>query len=175
MYILIFIMMFNSITLCNPVEDGWKGIKPLKTNKAVVEKLLGKPTKIDDNDYYFYSTEDGLINVNYSISPCTANSYERGHFNIPQNTVLSYYIIIYKELKLKDLDFKREKYRRVDDYHLMDVADYINSDDGIVIEVKKVDEIEYVSKIYFYPDKLNKENLKCDVLKSESETKTLEN
>ncbi len=47
MYILIVLLLVNSFGFCDTIENGWKGIKPLKTNKVSVNKLLGTP-EIDD-------------------------------------------------------------------------------------------------------------------------------
>ena len=94
------------------------------------------------------------------------NSYDRGKYNVPKDNVKEYYIILRKELKLADLEFKREKYTREDDYHMMNnVAYYHNSDDGVSIDVIVADKVEYVSRIYFYPNKSDKENLACSEMK----------
>lgn len=95
MYILLFIMFLNLIVSCDTIEDGWKGIKPLKTDKISVNKLLGTP-EIDDNEYHRYTSDEAFVRVNYSTAPCKDNQYKRGEYNIAQDTVLDYYVVIKK-------------------------------------------------------------------------------
>lgn len=68
-YALFLTVFLNSIVSCQTIEEGWKGIKPLKADKTSVEKLLGKP-EIDNNGYHGYRTDGAFIQVNYSTLPC---------------------------------------------------------------------------------------------------------
>lgn len=171
MRVIFMLLIINSAIFCTTIEDGWKGIKPLVTDKTTVNALLGKPL-IDDNDYHKYSTEDGGFNVNYSVNPCESNSYDRGEFNVPKDTVLTYYITLKKKLKLSDLEFKREKYRRVKDHHFSNEVAYYNNDDGVEIQVHISDNVEYIDRIYFRPSKKDKESFACSNLKSKNTAAT---
>ena len=160
--VLILIIFLNIIGFSQTVEDGWKDIKPLKTDKATVNQILGKPEKVDDNDYHNYRTEEAFIRVNYSTAPCKDNQYERGEYNVTEETVLDYWVRPEKAIKLSDFQFKREKYKRVPDQELRDLARYYNEEDGVFIFVGIEDEIEYVGKIYFRPSKQDSEAFKCE-------------
>ncbi len=158
-----FILLFSIIGLSQSnslIEDGWKGIKPLETDKAKVNKLLGTP-KVDDNEYYGYTTSEALIWVTYATAPCEKDNLGRGEYNVAKDTVLSYFVSIQKPLKLSDFQFNKEKYRRVKNEEQPNLANYYNNEDGIEISVWIEEGIEYVGKIYYKPSKQKEENFKC--------------
>ena len=67
MSIFIFLWLFTFKCILQHNRECWaKEFKPLKTDKTAVKNLLGNPSKINDNDYYLYSTEDGVFDVNYT-------------------------------------------------------------------------------------------------------------
>src|SRR4029079_1339768 len=108
--LLISLILLAQGALGQSVEDGWKGIRPIVATKSEVQKAFGKPSVIDDNNYYGYRTEDAFIQVNYSTEPCKENRYGRGKFKIAIDTVLSYDVHFRKAVKLSDLNFDRSKY-----------------------------------------------------------------
>jgi hypothetical protein len=62
---------------------GWRGIIPLHSTRADVERLLGKPSSEVDN---LYKTENDLVRVDYAKGPC--NGWPRG-WNVASDTVLA--------------------------------------------------------------------------------------
>lgn len=154
-------LCINLLLNCDSIENGWKGIKPLNSTKREVEKLLGPPIS-DKDGFYGYRTPEAFISIEYSATPCTANSGKRGQFSIPQNTVVNYVVTLKEPLKLSDLEFARPKYEKdTGDGHLLNYALYINKVDGISIEVFSKDEIEYVGGIYVKPSVEEDKKLKC--------------
>ncbi|MCY7348151.1 MAG: hypothetical protein LH614_18315, partial [Pyrinomonadaceae bacterium] len=102
--VLILIIFLNIIGFSQTVEDGWKGIKPLKTDKTAVDKILGKP-EMDDNNYQRYSTDEAFVRVNYSTVPCKDNQYKRGEYNIAKDLVWDYYVVLDNIVKLSDFKY----------------------------------------------------------------------
>jgi hypothetical protein len=145
------------------IEDGWKGIKPLRTDKKSVEKLLGKP-EIDNNGYHGYRTEEAFIRVNYSTLPCQDNQYKRGEYNIPKDTVLNYSVRPQKLTLLSNLNFKKEQYYKDTSGDANSVR-LINNEEGITISVQDQEKTEYFSGVDFRPSKDDAEKFKCDKLK----------
>ena len=84
--ILSLILFVNSAVFCQKIENDWKIVKPLKTDKAIVDKLWGVP-EIENNSHQ-YKTDDAHISVLYSTEPCKSDKYNRGEFNIAKDTVL---------------------------------------------------------------------------------------
>ncbi len=159
-YVLSLIFLLNIFVFSQTVEDGWKGIKPLRTNKVAVDKILGKP-ETDDNDYKRYSTDEAFIRVNYSTSPCKDNQYKRGEYNVPQDFILDYYVVLDKMVKLSDFKYKRGKYVKDTSGDLKSSALYINETDGVWLTVYIQEDAEYVTKIYYKPNKKNAEAFRC--------------
>jgi hypothetical protein len=61
---------------------GWRGIIPLRSTRADVERVLGKPRDRD----YLYQTEIDFVRVDYAKGPC--DGWPRG-WNVPSDTVLT--------------------------------------------------------------------------------------
>jgi len=176
---IVLIMAFNSLVFCDSIEDGWKGIKTLKTNRKTAEKVLGTPKKITQSGYFNYETDDFFAQVNYSDPPCEKSSYGRGDYNVPGETVLEYNVILYTQVKLSDFKFKREKYERQIDSERNSLIYYDNSEDAILISVGIIDGVEYVGRIRFYPSPADKKKFECKnseaaIVKTIEESKSIE-
>lgn len=161
MNIFFLIMILSSVTFSQTIEDGWKGIKPLKTSRTEVEKLLGKP-EIDDNGYHRYRTDEAFVRVNYSTTGCKDNQYKRGRYNVPEDTVLDYYVVINDFTLLSDLKIKKENYYRDASGDVENNVVYVERADTIIISVHIQQDTEYVGTIYYQPQKEDKELYKCD-------------
>ena len=62
--------------LDNPPPNSWRGVIPLRSTRAEVEQLLGKP-KISDGALVIYDTPTERVNVVYSQGPCELTEIER--------------------------------------------------------------------------------------------------
>jgi hypothetical protein len=122
-----------STSQAQPVEQGWKGIRPLITNRETVETVLGKRVWVDGNAYYAYDTDDAFIQVNYSTAPCAENRYGRGKYNVPVGTVLGYTVNLKKIVKLADIRFDRPKYFKDTGGDVHNSWYYVNVDAGTSI------------------------------------------
>lgn len=162
-WILMSLMIFMSLIMtiqCQTIEKGWKEIRPLHSDKSAVDRILG-PSKVDKNGYFDYSTEDAYIRVNYSTVPCRNNQYLRGKFSVPENTVLDY-VVLWKNLtKLSELEFKREQYHKDTSGDVTNFISYINSKDGVAINVTVLGNEEFVRNIRFRPSKTDSEKFAC--------------
>ena len=114
-----------------PPAKEWRGIVPLRSTRADVERLLGQPTK-PGGSIYDLGSESAII-VYASGAPCGDDS--PSSWQVPRDTVIS--VTVYSETKppFSDLKIDRSKYKRVDDGHLPDVFYYINEEEGAKIEV----------------------------------------
>src|SRR5687767_3672368 len=63
--------------------SGWRGIKPLRSTRADVERLLGSSP---DPCRCIYKTSGEVVYVEYAIAPCKGAS---PGWNVSSNTVLS--------------------------------------------------------------------------------------
>jgi len=145
------------------LEDGWKGILPLKATKADVEKAYGPPTDIDDNLYYMYIGEGYNVQINYSTEPCKANRYSRGKYNIPKDTVLDMWVSLKGNVLLSSVKFDRSKFTRRPDEELTNLVHYYRGDIGMTItsEMRDKEGNEYLGRVIYRPPSTPDPNVIC--------------
>lgn len=160
MRVFLLILGLPLVLACQDIENGWKDIKPLLTNRTAVEKLLGNP-RVDDNGYYGYSSNETFIQVNYSTKPCAGDQYNRGRYIISKDTVLDYTVTLKIPIRLSELNFNRELFTKDTGDHLSNVFYLNNRDAGIMITVFTQLDAEYVGSIQFRPTKSDAEKFKC--------------
>jgi len=129
---ILFLFMFPDC-----IEKGWKGISVLRTTRDEVEKVLGQPIDDDGLDVS-YRTEDALIHVTYSNLPCSNAKSFKGNFKVQQNTVLSYRVVVKKELKLSEFEWQSDLYQRGEDTHVQNWVEYFNAKNGIGLRTEKL-------------------------------------
>lgn len=131
---------------------GWRGIVPLHSTRADVERLIGKPNFKHD----LYDFENERVDITYSSDPCTQAS--RGMWNVPPDTVISIRVAPKIELRLSDLQIDESKYKKTDGGHLPYVFYYTNEEEGIQIEEIKGE----VANITYFPSAKDN-HLRCSV------------
>jgi len=111
---------------------GWKGIVPLNSTRADVERLLGPPTE-PCSIGCDYDTEREGVSVRYSGERCAAG--DGNPLNVPPNTVIS--ITVYPAVKprLLDLKLRMRKFTRTKDPELNGYSTYTNEESGVTYEV----------------------------------------
>lgn len=164
MLILALTLLLSIIVSCDPIEEGWKGIRPFKTNRTTVDKILGKPEESSPG-YFNYRAPDSFVHMTYSTGACLEDQLGRGEYNVPKDTVLRYNVHIKKAFKLADLRFNVERYKKSADPELLERSYYYNDVDGVEISTIKADGIEYVARISFELSKAEKKSLECKSLK----------
>lgn len=157
---LISLVVAVSVGNCWTIEDGWKGIKPLLTNRTAVEKTLGRG-EIDDNGYVTYVTEEASIQVNYSAPPCIQNQYERGKYRVPENTVLDYQLHFRQFVKLSELEWEKVRYKKDTSGDVESLAVYRDQKHGISIYVSVQGGVEYVGRIVYRPSEEQEKASRC--------------
>lgn len=111
----------------SPAKE-WRGIVPLKSTRADVEKLLGPP---HDKYIFAYFLPEENIYFQYSQGTCKEG------WNIPSDTVI--HIVIAPNLKkpLADLNLDLTKYKKEPgDYDVADHFYYIDEEEGLAISVR---------------------------------------
>lgn len=99
LFLFLYLTIF-SISSQNTQAEIWKDIKPLKTNREQVGKLLGQP-KDKDCTICEYQTKTEEIIIFYSTIPC--KGILEG-WNVPPNTVLRLVITPKKKKNLSELN-----------------------------------------------------------------------
>lgn len=158
------VLTIAPVGFCQDLEDGWKGIKPLKTHVSTVKKLLGDP-RIDENGFHFYKTGEDFVRADYLTAPCSSDetrpfSY-RGRYNLPEGTVLDYYVTFYSNVLLSDLKLDLTKYHRDTSGDVINFVTY-RGKNGLSVSVTIMpDGLEYVRKLTYEARSTDNEIAKC--------------
>lgn len=124
------LIMLATVTPSSAKE--WRGLVPLHSTRADVERLLGSPS-IDRSDITFYEFERESVSFHYAKGPC---GVESSGWNVPRDTVISIWVTPRPNLlKLADLRLDESKYKKEKDTHVQYIVNYINDAEGISYEV----------------------------------------
>lgn len=123
----------------------WRGIVPLHSTRADVERLIGKPNA----EYERYDFEGEQAVIFYARHPCS----EGAQWNVPPDTVTSISVYPKKALLLAALRLDLGAYKRVGDSYSQGRTVYWNEKEGIqyhVSEGERGDDAK-VREIYYQP------------------------
>jgi hypothetical protein len=110
----------------------WRGITPLHSTRADVERLLGPPAKVR-NSAVFYEFDKEEVSFDFANGYCEG---EPDGWNVPRDTVTSIWVIPKPNvLKVSDLKLDESKYKKERDKEVQYIVRYINEVEGISYEV----------------------------------------
>lgn len=122
------------------LSKEWRGIVPLHSTRADVERVLGAPTEPHGS---VYKTETENISIWYADEPCKKAGSKL--WNVPRGTVLS--VTVYPKTKtlITDLRLEESKYKRVANEHVEGIVYLTDDEEGTSIETfeGKVNSITY--------------------------------
>lgn len=132
------------LILCTSVlsyERGWRGIVPMRSTRADVEKLLGP--SVEEGYGVTYDLGNEAVTFEYSSGPCTKG--KKNGWNVPENTVIRIRVSSTEKPRFSDLKIDKKKFERIEDSELLDVLYYTNRAEGITYEVQDgvVTTVEY--------------------------------
>jgi hypothetical protein len=137
----------------------WRGITPLHSTRADVERLLGRPAK-SSGVAFTYDTRGERVRVFYSAGLCKEGSPQG--YNVPQGTVLSFIVYPNTKLLVSDLKLDMSKYKREHDPHVDGIVYYFNREEGVRLEARTLAEGgEDVESITYEPAAADN-HLRCD-------------
>ena len=79
-----------------------------------------------------YEAEEALIHITYSTAPCSG----KPKYNLPQNTVLWYRVILKNYPAIAELNWQKDRYERGTSPYSIGFAWYQNRKDGVNITTK---------------------------------------
>lgn len=126
----------------------WRGLTPLRSTRADVERLLGQ-AKDSVDQTLIYRTPSGTVHVLYSEGPCKRNGF--GQWRVPADTVIQVRVYPENTTLLGDLHVDVSKYRRRPDPNIPHWLFYLNDADGLTIQTKLEDEREEVMIVTYGP------------------------
>lgn len=128
---------------------GWRGIVPLRSTRADVNRLLGSPNV----EGKYYEIGNYVVHIDYSDGPCEKG---KSGWNVPRDTVVSISLSPNQALKFSDLQIDKKKLKKSKDGELPGIVYYTNDAEGITISVSD----EEVRNIYYNPTSKDK-SLRC--------------
>ena len=111
----------------------WRGITPLKSTRADVERLLGKP-----NSYGRYQFENERAYIHYKTVPCDRT--DRCDCFVSTDVVLDIYVGVEVDMKFSALNIDKTKFEKIIPSKYPDITVYSNHDVGIVYEIDEKDD-----------------------------------
>jgi hypothetical protein len=101
-FIACFFVLLASVSVSS--AKAWRGIVPLHSTRADVERILGKPTRLD----YIYDLDEGTVRIMYIKQRCEQGVPSGwGNWNVPPDTVINISVeadIPVKKLKIRHLE-----------------------------------------------------------------------
>jgi hypothetical protein len=108
----------------------WRGIVPMHSTRADVERVLYKPPpKKNYRDAVVYELENEDVLVRYSSDKCKED------WNVPPDTVIYIHVSPKQKLKFSDLKLDVSKYQKRPDPELPEHSYYGNEEEGFVVSV----------------------------------------
>jgi len=145
------ILVFSPLALVEGKE--WRGIMPLHSTRADVERLLG-PSK-SKSQLSIYQTADEAVSVLYASGP-PCGSDAGSEWKIPKDTVVSITVSPKNRVYLAELKIDLAKYEHFNDTHRPNITTYLSRENGERIQVFQG---EVMSITYFAPT--SDEDLRC--------------
>ena len=152
------IYLFMFLLSCVPQQTNcWRGIRPLRSTRADVEKILGIPTPDSKaSDAAFYKTTSERVFILYSTGPC--DTHPGYSWNAPRGTVIHVSVEPNTKPKFADIKLDESKFKKRPDPELLDYTSYTNEDEGISIEVNTIEGV--VTAFNYWPTSKD-DSLRC--------------
>src|SRR5687767_11056908 len=139
------------------LSNAWRGLLPLKSSRADVERLLGAPTGLVAGSYS-YETKEEKVRVLYSQGSCDPSL--EGQWKVPADTVLSITVFPQTSVLVNSLRLNESIYKRSQEVHPENWVWYVNSENGVMVHAIRNNGCEEVMSITYRPAKKD-EHLRC--------------
>jgi hypothetical protein len=159
------VILIGAIALLSPATmegKGWRGILPLHSTRADVEKLLGRPSSEPPagNCACFYDLADQTVIFLYANGVCEQPEQgdgKVGGWNVARDTVVEISIHFKRPRKLSEFKIEETRYQKTPDPEMSALTYYTDAGEGITLGV--AGGIEVLSITYFHSSK--DQNLRC--------------
>lgn len=109
-YLTACLLVILSCSHLSPAKE-WRGITPLKSNRADVERLLGRPDENIGDTFLTYYFPDIVVSIQFSANPqCRAN-LPQDSWNVSTGTVTTIRVDIRNQVLLSDLQIDLSKFK----------------------------------------------------------------
>ena len=129
-------------------SNVWQGIAPLRSTRADVEQLLGRP-RSSLGDIYKYIMPENMVAVTYSTDPCNLGGAKP--LGSAADVVLKIAISPRRNLLVKSLGLNKDRYIRIKNDHPENWVHYLNAAEGITVDAILNNAVEEVLSIVYQP------------------------
>jgi hypothetical protein len=165
---LIFFLLSTLLTVPGAEPKGWRGIVPLHSTRADVERLLGPPTERQTEYSVLYQTENETVTIKYARGlPCGIGQ-KYGEWRVPPDTVESIFIAPNRGSPLSRLSIDESRYKKKSGGHRAEDVYYVNEQDGETLRVFMNEVMEIT-----YSPAASDEHLRCAVASGSSRSNCL--
>lgn len=132
--------------------QAWRQIRPLRTSRKQVERLLGRPKVVGGVNKYDFANE--TIDVFYLKRSCR---FDRQGWNVPVNTVTSVEIVPKKKVRLSETQWDLSKFRKEPgSFDNPSYLLFVNEEDGVTLSV-----FDDVLEAYIYGPRRSDKTKRC--------------
>ena len=147
---------------------GWRGIVPLRSTRADVERILGPPERNISRYSALYRTSTETVMIQYAEGlPCGIGE-KYSQWRVPRDTVENLLVTPLQTLHISDLKIDESKYEKQQGGHRREDVYYINEQTGESLRVF-MDEVQEIS----YVPGTSAKDLRCPGLVSKRECRGL--
>jgi len=124
---------------------AWRGIEPLHSTRADVERLFGSKVVRCGGSACIYDLGEEIIFVLYARDSSCKNDDATTAWKVPVGTVIEIGVRFREDKLLSELQFDLSKFERVEDKHLHGWIYYVNVDEGVRVEggIKTASSVTY--------------------------------
>ena len=152
-----FLWIFSLVQV--PSSKEWRGLTPLASTRADVERVLWKADVNHQNQVWIYYLSASVVTFNFSGNPNCSQKRPYPSWNIPSNTVTSFGVGLKQQVPITDFGADLTKLKKVKgDFDTPDHFYYINEDDGFSIEVGRGHVMGYI-----YEPSAKYKDLRCHI------------
>jgi len=112
----------------------WRGIEPLHSTRADVERLFGSKVVRCAHSSCIYDLGEEIAFVLYAKDSSCKNDDATTTWNVPAGTVIEIGVHFREDKPLSELEFDLSKFEKVEDKHLRGLIYYVNLEEGVRIE-----------------------------------------
>lgn len=139
-----------------PSSKEWRGLTPLASTHADVERVLGKPDVNHQNLVWIYYLPDIVVTFDFSGNPNCREKLSRPSWNTPLDTVTSFRVGLKQQVLITDFDADLTKLKKVKGDFDLENHFYYTNEDGFSIEAGS----RYVMG-YIYEPSAKHKDLRC--------------
>ena len=130
-----FLILASIAFFANSVQaKAWRGIEPLHSTRADVERLLGSKVVRCGGSACIYDLGEEIIFVLYAADSSCKNDDATTAWKVPVGTVIEIGVRFKEDKPLSELQFDLSKFERVEDKHIPGWIYYVSLDEGVRVE-----------------------------------------